>query len=1175
MSDVIGKATLEVGADVSSMQAGFRQAEQSVRSLESTTASSGRRTASSIRGVGEAAAEAAQALTTAQKRQLASLERTANTYGKTKAEVAEYKAVAAGLARDVYEPLVAKIRETEAAMGGLTGTAKAAVSASARLAETEAEAAARHKALAASAIEHARALSLQVAATNAAAAAERELAGASRGAQGNPRYREQVTSQNRSFQALANDINEVNAALSAINRGAASQEAIQAQTNKLISLWNQGRLTVEQYDAAVKRLDASEASLARASSKAAVEGQQFIASLREQAETAGMSARQLLAYRAAKLGVSDQAGPLIAQLAKVNKNLDGTGISARQTAAAMRMVPAQMTDIVTQLAGGQNPFLILTQQGGQLKDMFGGVGPAARAMGTYLVGLVNPFTVSAAAAGVLAYAMYKGSQESTAYNSALIATGNYAGTTADQLGAMAAKVSATIGTQGAAAEVLTKLAGTGKIAGEQFESLTTAAISWNKATGAAVDETVAKYVQLGEEPTKASAKLNEQYHYLTASVYEQIRALEDQGRKDEAAALAQKTYADALKTRSEQVLANLGFLERGWNTVAGAAKRAWDQMLGLGRPDSLADIQGKIAGVQAEIAKAGGAADFADTEGGAATGRNRRAGLEARLKALQAAAATLEAAGVKAAADSGKQKLEDEKIAAGNRLAAQAKAIRSRAEQRKDELEELKRDADKVGMAADEYGRRVAAINERYKDPKGAKGKAYAEDYATRYLDQLRQSGAALQAQLAGEDKLTAAQKARAEYEQRIADIKTKRILTADQKSLLANQDAIRAQLDANVAAEGALETKKAQTKEAEKQKKLGEEALAQAAGVAVRLRESAAARVEQYDRQLSVFGLGSQAQEQLNSAKSMYREHARIRTDWIRSMTDKGLLDTPLYLTELDKINDAERAALDSISQYYDQLAVKRGDWTNGATAALADYRDHAANVAAQTSRLFGGMFQGLEDSVVKFAMTGKLSFGDFAKSVIADLARIQARTALSGLVQMGISMVGSLFAAGAGASFNGASPVAGSFGGPTTTGVFYSDGGYTGDGGKYEPAGIVHRGEWVVDAATTARPGVKALLAALPGYADGGPVGGRRPELFRPMQSGSVVPNPAPGGGSDIYVSTQVNMADGSSSSQPSGSDATAKQLGALVNGVVREALVRELRQGGLLWKMKNGQG
>jgi len=71
-----------------------------------------------------------------------------------------------------------------------------------------------------------------------------------------------------------------------------------------------------------------------------------------------------------------------------------------------------------------------------------------------------------------------------------------------------------------------------------------------------------------------------------------------------------------------------------------------------------------------------------------------------------------------------------------------------------------------------------------------------------------------------------------------------------------------------------------------------------------------------------------------------------------------------------------------------------------------------------------------------------------------------------------------------GGGGSASGALPLPGSsaFIGPT-----FANGGYTGSGGKYEPAGIVHKGEYVIDAASTRRIGV-SNLNRLRGYADGG---------------------------------------------------------------------------------------
>ena len=104
-------------------------------------------------------------------------------------------------------------------------------------------------------------------------------------------------------------------------------------------------------------------------------------------------------------------------------SLNGMGISARQTAAALRGVPAQFTDIVTSIAGGQQPLTVFLQQGGQLKDMFGGAGAAARALAGYVAGLVNPFTVAAAAAVGVGLAFNAGAAEQATFQRNLIQIG--------------------------------------------------------------------------------------------------------------------------------------------------------------------------------------------------------------------------------------------------------------------------------------------------------------------------------------------------------------------------------------------------------------------------------------------------------------------------------------------------------------------------------------------------------------------------------------------------------------------------------------------------------------------------------------------------------------------------------------------------------------------------------
>lgn len=269
-------------------------------------------------------------------------------------------------------------------------------------------------------------------------------------------------------------------------------------------------------------------------------------------------------------------------------SLDSVGLSAKQTAAALRGVPAQFTDIFTSLQAGQAPLQVILQQGGQLKDMFGGVAPAAKALGGYVASLVTPLTVSLAAAGALAVAMAKGSDEASQLERSVILTGNAARTSAGKLQDMAAALAgATSSTQGAASDALAQLAGNGKVAEGSLRGAAEAALSLERATGQSIADSVKQFAELGKSPVEASLKLNEQFRYLTAEVYRQIKAAEDLGRTDEAAAIAQKAYADAMIERGAKIEQSLGLVEKVWNTLGGAAKNAWDLMLNVGREDSL------------------------------------------------------------------------------------------------------------------------------------------------------------------------------------------------------------------------------------------------------------------------------------------------------------------------------------------------------------------------------------------------------------------------------------------------------------------------------------------------------------------------------------------------------------------------------------------------------------
>src|SRR5574337_439962 len=237
------------------------------------------------------------------------------------------------------------------------------------------------------------------------------------------------------------------------------------------------------------------------------------------------------------------------------KALSGTAKTARELQFAMRGLPAQITDIGVSLASGQRPMMVFLQQGGQLKDMFGGIGPAAKALGSSLLGLINPFTVSAAAAGALLLAWKQGSDEAVAYNKAIITTGNYAGITAGQIGELAKSIKgSTDATQHAASAALAQVVSSGKFAGAQIENVGRAAVAMSTLTGQATAETIRQFEQIGEKPVEAILKLNDAQHFLTQETYAQIKALEDQGRTQEAASLAMKTYSDIGEKPVEAIL---------------------------------------------------------------------------------------------------------------------------------------------------------------------------------------------------------------------------------------------------------------------------------------------------------------------------------------------------------------------------------------------------------------------------------------------------------------------------------------------------------------------------------------------------------------------------------------------------------------------------------------------
>lgn len=313
---------------------------------------------------------------------------------------------------------------------------------------------------------------------------------------------------------------------------------------------------------------------------------------------------------------------------EARRGLGSMGVSAAQTAAALRGVPAQFTDIVTSLQGGQRPLTVLLQQGGQLKDMFGGAVPAAKAIGSYVLGLVNPLTVTLALAAGLSYVFSKGRDEAESMMRALQGNGLRSGTTVSQINELAKALSSEGFTRGAAAQALAAIASTGTVAADSLKRYAATALEVEKFGGQSFDKTAKAFADLADKPTEASLKYNEALNYLTAAQYQQIKALEDQGRKTDAARLAQSLYDEAIKGSVQNTRANLGYLETAWNGVSGAAKSAWDAMIGLGRKETADD---RIAKLRQDIA----ALQVPSFENSGEAGRRRLADAQAQLALLE------------------------------------------------------------------------------------------------------------------------------------------------------------------------------------------------------------------------------------------------------------------------------------------------------------------------------------------------------------------------------------------------------------------------------------------------------------------------------------------------------------------------------------------------------------
>lgn len=720
------------------------------------------------------------------------------------------------------------------------------------------------------------------------------------------------------------------------------------------------------------------------------------------------------------LGPASQAGARAA-----TQQLGTMQVSAAQTAAALRQVPAQFTDIVVSLQAGQQPLTVLLQQGGQLKDMFGGTVPALRAMTGYVVGLISPLTLIAGAVAALGVAYYQGSQEQDKFNQSIVMSGNLAGVTASKLAEMSKSLSAKGYSQSGAADVLSQLVTTGKVGEQQLERFAAVAMDLEKRAGIPIAKTVESMAALGKEPVQASMRLNEQYGYLTTATLAQIKALEDEGRSSEAAAKAQQAYADAMAGRTKELTSNLGYIQRAWEGIKSAASSAWNAMLNVGRPETEDDVLARLR-KQLETRKA-----QSPTVGNDAAWQAGNTKLEAQIANLEKALSSKNGNATQAAANQAVQNAGNAALSAVQKVNDMGK---SKAEQASDAIDEYRRNIDKLraslAIATDPKDRQAlndlldparikageAALRKKFED-KGAGRGASSIRSADRRLDlselqnAMRQEQAMLgqqqqQLELARSSGLISLEDY---YRQKrgliqknagLDEAGTQQQIDRLEQEKTKGADALNVQKQI-VDLRGKLAVRQIQT-----QNELA--AVDQQAAQAARQH---AASIQQLGTAYEAYVTQLQRRADLEVAGQSMGDRRRghvqglssIRENYQAQLTQlddqKGM--APVWTPENEEYYKAKRATLvrqlaDEERIYdetYDRISESQANWITGAMRATENYLDSTRDVAGQTQNLWMTAYQGAEGMLRSFVKTGKVEVKDLFSTIVSEYVVMKGR--------------------------------------------------------------------------------------------------------------------------------------------------------------------------------------
>ncbi len=799
------------------------------------------------------------------------------------------------------------------------------------------------------------------------------------------------------------------------------------------------------------------------------------------------------------------------------------GISVGQYSAAMRTLPAQFTDIATQLAGGQSPFLILLQQGGQIKDQFGSVQGALSGVGEYIrsmAGMINPTTIALGGLigtiGLLAAAAYNSSEQFDQVARSVIMMGGAGFASMQQLNEAAEEVAGKTNTSiSSTVDTLVTLNDTGKYTASQMKQIATTITLMGKA-GNDTKAAMADFGKIVSDPVKGLASLNEQYGFVDEAMIKHIIQLRKQKGEQAAVTEAINLFAGVMAKRAEETNNATDNIGRTWESLKksasdtfgdiGVTVRAWgnqiidifelvkasikDLFLNITSLD--AKFTGTIAGWAEKIPGGGALANFLgmDVEAMKKAGDEADKEIEANKKRYNEL--------WKRVTDPNAQ-AKYEREARGSTVAGEGGTSR----ESRDAVSKLAQDSAKKTKEA----KATLEAGDRTLENYRAQARTLTET-----LETLRQTGET-------HAKNTEFSKQQSRFAELDEAAKT-RALTAQEKSLLSNREAIL----------NAAKVVDQKNKEVEAQQKIN--------GLAQQANKYVTQMSEKTDALRDSAGLSSRQTQRM-------MEEAQLRQGWLNG---GGKLDDAGYKKEL--------AAL---RKYYAEEDKLRGDWKSGAVAGWNEYLDAATNTYDAVKNVASSTLTGLSDMLTELMTTGTASVKEFGKSMLKMILQITNQLLVAYAVQAAMGWIN-------GGSKGGSTP-GGSYANAAAGVTFNAK------GGVYDSSGLSKYVNGVYDS-----PQYFTFQGASK-FAKGGVFGEAGPEAIMPLakdSAGRLGVRAQGGGGMAPVINTTVNVdAGGSATVQSSSSgDAMGRALADEMQNAALQVIQKHLKPGGMIYNFSKGR-